>query len=85
MSFNLQTIDKSQEKTNKIIFLYSTLHVIVIGHLIKNSFAFALSTSCMSSLSHPTINFLNKPLASVCIMYKCMECQIPISFLPFTT
>ena len=62
MSFNLQTVDKSQQKTNKIIFLYSTLHVIVIGHLLKNSFAFALSTSCMSSLSHPTINFLNKPL-----------------------
>ena len=38
MSFNLQTVDKSQQKTNKIIFLYSTLHVIVIGHLLKNSF-----------------------------------------------
>ena len=61
MSFNLQTVDKSQQKTNKIIFLYSMLHVIVIGHLLKNSFAFALSTSCMSSLSRPTINFLNKP------------------------
>ena len=49
MSFNLQTVDKSQQKTNKIIFLYSTLHVIVIGHLLKNSFAFALSMSCMFS------------------------------------
>ena len=60
MSFNLQTVDKSQQKTNKIIFLYSMLHVIVIGHLLRNSFAFALPrAACHPSVIQLSIFLIN--------------------------